>query len=455
MGVAGTDSQGKEEDVVNTLLELSLRGSMVAGVVWLLDRVLAGKMAARGRRWWWALVPVAFLVSIPLPVLPTSSPVSSAGYAQVIRSMLEIPAASHAAFSDFKAADFLFGLWIAGAVIYLLVVAVQTRTAVTRWSRIRLSTDPALLELLEDCKARAGVTAPIGLVVSDRVSAPAIMGWLRPRILLPQNATASLAPAQLRAVLLHELAHFRQLDVPLNWLFTLARAIHWFNPMAHLVARAWTGFREEAADETALRTMNESSGRAYGEALLAALRQAHDSSAPFGALAIGESIYHLKRRLVMINHYPNRSSRPLAAILILIVLATGVVLRPVRADEADPKKAAVAAMQTWLQEMDHGQYGQSWKDASSEFQKAVSSDQWVATSNAIRAQMGKCSDRKLASALEQTDVPSPTGIQHGDFVVAQFDSSFDNLKYAVETVCFEKAPDGTWKAAGYYIKPKT
>jgi hypothetical protein len=23
----------------------------------------------------------------------------------------------------------------------------------------------------------------------------------------------------------------------------------------------------------------------------------------------------------------------------------------------------------------------------------------------------------------------------------------------VETVTFEKAPDGTWKAAGYYIKP--
>jgi hypothetical protein len=52
---------------VNTLLELSLRGSLVAGLVWLLDRTLAGKMAARGRHWWWALVPVAFLVSIPRP----------------------------------------------------------------------------------------------------------------------------------------------------------------------------------------------------------------------------------------------------------------------------------------------------------------------------------------------------------------------------------------------------
>lgn len=150
----------------------------------------------------------------------------------------------------------------------------------------------------------------------------------------------------------------------------------------------------------------------------------------------------------MINHYPTRPSRLLGAGIILAVLIAGFIVRPVRAADGDSKQAAVAAMQAWLQEMDQGQYGQSWKDASSQFQKAVSSDQWVAKSNSIRAQLGKCSDRKLDSALEQTEVPSPTGTQHGDFVVAQFDTSFENLKYAVETVCFEKAPDGTWKAAG-------
>ena len=42
----------------------------------------------------------------------------------------------------------------------------------------------------------------------------------------------------------------------------------------------------------------------------------------------------------------------------------------------------------------------------------------------------------------------------GDFVIAQFDSSFENMKYARETVTFEKEADGTWRAAGYYIKPQ-
>lgn len=158
----------------------------------------------------------------------------------------------------------------------------------------------------------------------------------------------------------------------------------------------------------------------------------------------------------MIKHHPYKSPRFLLAGTILALLFAGAIVRPVHADDtADLKTAAVAAMQTWLKEMDDGKYGQSWNDASASFQKAVTSAQWIAVSNSVRTPLGKCTDRKLASALHQTDVPGPSGTIHGDFVIAQFNSSFENLAYAVETVCFEKAPDGTWKASGYYIKPRT
>jgi len=128
---------------------------------------------------------------------------------------------------------------------------------------------------------------------------------------------------------------------------------------------------------------------------------------------------------------------------------------PLRADDSEAKTAATAAMQTWLQEIDQNQYAQSWQDAAPSFQKALTSDKWVAALNSVRTPLGKCKDRKLASALEQTEMPSAAGALKGDFVIAQYNTSFENLAYAVETVTFEKTPDGTWKAAGYFIKPKS
>jgi hypothetical protein len=139
----------------------------------------------------------------------------------------------------------------------------------------------------------------------------------------------------------------------------------------------------------------------------------------------------------------------------VLLLMLALLAPPARAQAPDdPRPTAVAAMKTWLQEMDGGQYAQSWKDASSFFQKAITQDQWVAASKSVRMPLGKLSSRVQASAMHQTDAPSPDGTIKGDFVIAQFNASFENLAYAIETVSFEKDTDGQWRAAGYYIKPK-
>ncbi len=157
----------------------------------------------------------------------------------------------------------------------------------------------------------------------------------------------------------------------------------------------------------------------------------------------------------MITHHQNRASRFLLAGLLLMLLA-GLIFRPVRADdEADLKAEAVTAMLTWLAEIDQGQYAPSWKEASATFQRTVTSDKWIAALTKGRTPMGECTERKLASALHQNEIPSSAGPLTGDFVVAQFNSSFENLAYAVETVSFEKTADGTWKACGYYVKPRS
>lgn len=440
---------------MNLLLDLTVRGSVMFVVVAALDALCRSRVSARSRQLWWHGVPVAFLLTIPLSILPVHpaaslsrwSPMAALPSLGSARSVLSPPLAG----SHFP---WVPAVLAAGSALYFLIVVGRTGAALRRWSRERLCTDSRLLGALEDCKAEAGVTAPIGLVVSG--STPALVGWLRPRILLPADLAAGMTLDQLRAVFFHELAHFRSWDIPVRWLFTIACALHWFNPLAHAAFRAWSRFREEAADETAIDWMKQGAGNAYGETLLYVLRNTHAQPAPFAALAVVESVQHLKKRLTMINQYSSKSPRRLLAALVLAALAFAILLRPVSAagGSDDPKIVASTVMETWLKSLDAGNYAGSWDAAAPAFQKAISSADWVATCQKVRTPLGRCTARQVASASTQSRVASPQGGADGTFVVAQFDTSFDGLKYAVETVTFQKAPDGVWKASGYYIKPR-
>jgi len=349
-----------------------------------------------------------------------------------------------------------FALWIGGMSLYLLLILWRTTAISRRWSRKRLSTDPALLDLLETCKQESGVTAPIGIVVSEEIDTPALFGWLRPRLLLPAVMAAGFDANQLRSIFFHELAHFKTLDIPFNWAFLLLRAVHWFNPLAHASVSFWAEVREEAADAQAIEWLRQPTGEAYGEVLLLALKTEGTAvSVPFGALAIGETIQHLKRRIEMIRTYSHRRSTSwlgasLAALLLaLIAVASGRA----QVDSSTDKKAALAAVDAWLKLEDSGNYAESWQQASADFKKSVTRDQWVAVSKNVNGGLGAFVSRDLDSADYEAGTVEVGAPPIQPSVVAQYDSSFANLKYALETVSFVKEADGNWRAAGYVIKP--
>jgi Protein of unknown function (DUF4019) len=117
------------------------------------------------------------------------------------------------------------------------------------------------------------------------------------------------------------------------------------------------------------------------------------------------------------------------------------------ADETSDKVAPAA--QSWLKQIDSGNYATSWKEASAYFRGALTERGWVDALNGARKPLGKIVSRKLA---ESRDAQSLPGAPDGNYVVMQFDTSFANKKSAVETVTFMQEKDGKWKAAGYYIK---
>jgi hypothetical protein len=133
--------------------------------------------------------------------------------------------------------------------------------------------------------------------------------------------------------------------------------------------------------------------------------------------------------------------------LVLLALWFGGVSWAV-ADEAAEEKALEAA-QTWLALVDEGEYAKSWETAAQYFKSAVTMEQWQQAMSAVRIPLGTLVSRKLQSRQYATSLP---GAPDGEYVIIQFEASFENKMASVETVTPMLDRDGKWRVSGYFIK---
>jgi hypothetical protein len=138
--------------------------------------------------------------------------------------------------------------------------------------------------------------------------------------------------------------------------------------------------------------------------------------------------------------------RALYAVLAAVVslLAVGAVALDERAEED-----AVRASRDWLMLVDGADYAASWENAAELFKVAVTKEKWQQQLNAVRKPLGGLVSRKLKSKQYMASLP---GAPDGEYVVIQYDTSFENKKTAVETITPMRDKDGKFRVSGYYIK---
>ncbi len=131
--------------------------------------------------------------------------------------------------------------------------------------------------------------------------------------------------------------------------------------------------------------------------------------------------------------------------LLLLALLTISVSAP--ANEQKDRDADRAAGK-WLALVDSGNFGDSWYRASALFRQQVSNAQWLQAISAVRKPLGAMTSRKLLSATYATSLP---GAPDGEYVVLQYQTSFERKKNAIETVT-PMFDDGRWRVSGYYLR---
>ncbi len=175
-----------------------------------------------------------------------------------------------------------------------------------------------LRALARTMKCRLSVT----VATSVNVESAAVIGWLRPLIVLP-TSWKTWPSDLLRAVLAHELAHSVRRDYLWRAVGTIAQAVHYYHPLAHWLLRRLEYSQELAADQLAAQTLG--SREMYMKALSRlAIRQ--DDQLHREPILLPTSSSHLVRRIKMLRTKERTQNRGLNFVVRAVAVSMVVLL---------------------------------------------------------------------------------------------------------------------------------
>ncbi len=214
------------------------------------------------------------------------------------------------------------GIWSLGCLA-VLGSTVLAGLRMSRWVRTRTTQPgPETSALFASCRHQMGVRVPVALRVGTWVPAPAVWGFWSPTLLLPASIESHASQAQLRHILLHELAHVARNDLRWGLLLRLIQALHWFNPVVPWLLRRIRLEREIATDAKVLGVTGPGDRSAYGETLL--LLAGGPAPVPvFGGTALGttDGPADMEKRIRAIATFAPTSSKGHVAIASALALA--------------------------------------------------------------------------------------------------------------------------------------
>ena len=218
------------------------------------------------------------------------------------------------------ALPYVVGAWAIGVLLLS-----SWRTA--GWVRVRQiktrSTQPVgahLAETFAELARRLGVCRPVRLMRSGLVKVPAVIGWLRPVLLLPAGALSGLPPQQLRAILAHELAHVRRYDYLVNLIQTVIETLLFYHPAVWWISSRIRVERENCCDDDASAV---SGGQLLYARALVTMEELRQTRMPLAGAATGGGslINRIRRLLGSSADQSNRSTRWLAGAIAATILA--------------------------------------------------------------------------------------------------------------------------------------
>jgi bla regulator protein BlaR1 len=275
------------------------QSTLFAAVAWWLTQVLKKNRAAV-RYWLWLaasvkfLIPFSWLVSLggqfewrQAPAVAVAMAMAPPQWSNVVEnighpfaaSAPAMEAAAAPASAPIPYAAILFVVWLCGFAIGMVLWF-------RWWRQIRTAQHGAT-------PLKLGLSIPV-MCSPSRVE-PGVVGIRKPVLLLPEGITDRLSPAQLQAVIAHEMCHVERRDNLTAAMHMLVEALFWFHPLVWWIRARLIEEREQACDEAVLQAGSDA--EAYAESILTVCKLYIESPLPCVS-GIGGA--DLKKRIIRI-----------------------------------------------------------------------------------------------------------------------------------------------------------
>jgi beta-lactamase regulating signal transducer with metallopeptidase domain len=236
----------------------------------------------------------------------------------------------------------LVTLWLAG------IVLLSARLGLG-WLRLRQLTrdvapvGPEWERTFAHLCGTLGLRKAVRLFSTAHLQTPAVLGWWKPVVLLPLARMNGLTPAQVEALLAHELAHVRRHDYAVNILQSVVEVALFYHPAVWWISAKIREEREHCCDDVAVEICGN---RLHYARALTALEEARIPGREFVLAAAGGSLLRRIRRLLVPDQTSIRAAGwPGAAALAIAIVAAGLAISALpRETQAQAQEAGAPAV---------------------------------------------------------------------------------------------------------------
>jgi beta-lactamase regulating signal transducer with metallopeptidase domain len=181
---------------------------------------------------------------------------------------------------------------------------------------------PHFADFIIEWQKRLGINRKVRLFFSEKVDVPAMVGFLRPVILLPIATINHLAIDQLEAILLHELVHIKRNDYLANILQTIGEALLFFNPFVWLISAIIRREREHCCDDRVVAYASDRLPYAKALAMLEYNRPGNEELALAATGNKNQLFHRIKRIMEMKKSNVNYSRATLVTVAVVALVLT-------------------------------------------------------------------------------------------------------------------------------------